>query len=469
MVVGQRNLPRWFEAFLAIVQRLKTGSLEISLPDGRVFGAYGEHPGPAGRIDVVNTEFFTRMAREGELGFAEMYMEGWWTSPDLQAVTDVVLLNNEKVARSFPGAALVRAYERLRHWLRANTRHGSRRNIAHHYDLGNEFYRLWLDETMTYSSALFANKEESLREGQQNKYASICDRMGLADGDHVLEIGCGWGGSAEFAARERGVRVTGLTLSREQHDYARERLFDAGLADRVEIVLRDYRDETGCYDGIASIEMFKAVGEKYWPTYFNAVHERLKPGRVASLQIITVADRLFSQYRRGTDFIQKHIFPGGMLPSPSALQREIEQAGLELLASIEFADSYSRTLREWRGVFNNRWSDVARLGFDQRFHRMWNFYLAVCAACFIARTTDVRQIALRKTAQSSKMIGDRVHLLRELCGGVCWRDRPARVRGEEFRMIVLRLICAVFLAWAVNWVLSQPVAAELLEEFPEMV
>jgi cyclopropane-fatty-acyl-phospholipid synthase len=307
-------------------------------------------------------------------------------------------LNNEPVAHGFPGAALVRVYERLRHWLRSNTKRGSRRNIAYHYDLGNDFYRLWLDETMTYSSALFSGQGETLREAQQNKYASVCDRMDLKRGDHVLEIGCGWGGFAEYAIRERGARVTGITLSRAQHDYARKRLFDAGLAERSEIVMRDYRDETGVYDGIASIEMFEAVGEKYWPAYFRTLHERLRPGGIAALQVITIADRWFNQYRRGADFIQKYIFPGGMLPSPSALRSQAAVAGLEVLGSMEFSESYSRTLREWRAAFNSNWDEIANLGFDQRFHRMWNFYLAVCAACFSARTTDVTQISLRRTA-----------------------------------------------------------------------
>ena len=396
-VTGERHLPRWFETFYSILERLETGAIEVGLPDGRVFAVSGKQTGPAGRIDVTNPEFFTRMARDGEIGFPEMFMEGWWSSPDLQALLDVLLLNNDNVARGFPGAALVRAYERLRHWLRSNTRRGSRRNIAYHYDLGNEFYRLWLDETMTYSSALFSGQGETLRDAQQNKYASICDRMGLKRGGHVLEIGCGWGGFAEYAIRERGARVTGITLSREQHDYTRKRLFDAGLAERAEIVMRDYRDETGIYDGIASIEMFEAVGEKYWPAYFRTVRARLKPDRVASLQIITIADRLFSGYRCSTDFIQKYIFPGGTLPSSSALHREYSAAGLELLGSIEFSDSYSRTLREWREAFNSHWDEIANLGFDQRFHRMWNFYLAVCAACFSAGTTDVTQIALRRT------------------------------------------------------------------------
>ncbi len=396
-VAGQKNLPRWFETFFSILGRIETGTIEVRLPDGRVFAASGSAHGPTGRIDIDRPEFFARLVREGELGFSDMYLEGWWTTPDLQQLMDVLLLNNDNVASSFPGAALLRAYERLRHWLRSNTRRGSRRNIAYHYDLGNDFYRVWLDETMTYSSALFSGQGETLSEAQRNKYASVCDRMGLMRGDHVLEIGCGWGGFAEYVIRERGARVTGLTLSRQQRDYARKRLFDAGLAERADIVIRDYRDERGQYDGIASIEMFEAVGERYWPAYFRAVRDCLKPGRQASLQIITVADRLFENYRRNTDFIQKYIFPGGMLPSPSALRREIARAGLGFVGSVEFGESYSRTLREWHAVFTARWNEIAELGFDTRFKRMWEFYLTSCAACFHAGTTDVTQISLRRT------------------------------------------------------------------------
>lgn len=393
---GQPNLPRRFEMFFAIMQRLEAGVIEIALPDGRVFTASGKKPGPIGRIDVANPDFFSRVARDGEIGFPEMFMEEWWSTPDLQSLLDVLILNNERVAHGFPGFALVRLYERLRHWLRSNTKRGSKRNIAYHYDLGNDFYRLWLDETMTYSSAIFSDRGQTLREAQQNKYGSVCDRMDVKPGDHVLEIGCGWGGFAEYAIRQRGAKVTGITLSREQYDYARKRLFNAGLAERAEIVMRDYRDLSGAYDGIASIEMFEAVGEKYWPVYFQTLHERLRPGRIAALQVITVADRWFNQYRHGADFIQKYIFPGGMLPSPLVLRREVSAAGLEFLDSLEFSDSYSRTLREWRMAFNSNWSEIAELGFDQRFHRMWNFYLAACAACFRVRTTDVAQISLRR-------------------------------------------------------------------------
>ncbi len=393
---GQKGLPRWFETFFAILRRIEQGTLEVSLPDGRVFAAVGTHAGPVGRIDVRNTDFFTRMARDGELGFGEMYLDGWWTTPDLQALMDVILLNNEAISRPFAGAVLVRAYERARHWLRANTRTGARRNIAYHYDLGNEFYGAWLDPSMTYSSALFEPGAQTLGEAQERKYAAICDRIGLKPGQHVLEIGCGWGGFAEYAIRERGARVTGLTLSREQQDFARKRLFDAGFAERADIVLRDYREERGAYDGVASIEMFEAVGEAYWPTYFRALFDRLKPGAQAGLQVITIADHLFARYRSSTDFIQKYIFPGGVLPSPEVLHRQIGDAGLQIVGSKEFGEDYSRTLREWRAEFNRRWDGIAALGFDSRFHRMWNFYLASCAACFMAETTDVTQMALRR-------------------------------------------------------------------------
>jgi len=380
----------------SIIARIERGSMSFRLPDGRVFGHAGTIEGPHGHFDVHEARLFTRMVRDGEMGFAEAYMDGWWDSPDLQAVLDVALINNESVGRNLPGAGLIRAYERLRHWLRANTKRGARRNISHHYDLGNEFYALWLDPSMTYSSGLYSGQGETLEQAQRNKYAAICERLGLGSDDHVLEIGCGWGGFAEYAIREHGARVTGLTLSKEQHDYARRRLFEAGLAERADIQLRDYRDERGTYDAIASIEMFEAVGERFWPAYFQAVFDRLKPGGLASIQMITIAEHLFESYRRGSDFIQKYIFPGGMLASPSIARRTAEGQGLDFLGSLEFGADYSRTLREWYRQFNAQWDRIAALGFDDRFQRMWNFYLTSCAACFRAGTTDVAQMALRR-------------------------------------------------------------------------
>ena len=397
-MTGQKRLPRWAETVFALLRRLEVGSLSFSLPDGRAFIVRGTVPGPAGHFDVRDERLFARLVREGDLGFSEAYLDGWWDTPDLQALMDVAMLNNQQIGHSFPGSGLLRAWERVRHWLHANTRRGARRNISYHYDLGNEFYRLWLDPSMTYSSALFSGQGETLEEAQRNKYASACDRMNLRPGDHVLEIGCGWGGFAEYAVAERGARVTGLTLSREQHDFARRRLFEAGLSERAEIVLRDYREERGSYDGIASIEMFEAVGERYWPAYFRTVFDRLRPGRQATVQTITIGDNLFETYRRGTDFIQKYIFPGGMLAAPSIARSCAEGAGLVHLGSVEFGESYSRTLREWHRRFNESWDDIAALGFDDRFRRMWNMYLTGCAACFMAGTTDVCQMTLRRPA-----------------------------------------------------------------------
>ncbi|MFN3938351.1 MAG: class I SAM-dependent methyltransferase [Gemmobacter sp.] len=394
---GQTGLPRYFARVLDFLhQGLENGRLDIVLPDGRRFRAEGRNPGPVAELHVHNPDTFARLIREGDLGFSEAYVDGWWSTPDLMAFMDLVHSGNDRIYDGFPGMGLVRAFERLRHWLRSNSRSQARRNIAHHYDLGNDFYRLWLDETMTYSSALFRTGQEPLERAQIQKYAALVDSMGARAGDHVLEIGCGWGGFAEYAARERGLRVTGLTISQAQHDYAVERIARAGLSDRVEIVLRDYRDERGTYDGIASIEMFEAVGEKYWPVYFQTLRDRLKPGRNATLQIITVQDARFDTYRKGVDFIQKYIFPGGMLPSPAALRREVERAGLRLRGSFEFGDSYSQTLRRWHDTFNAGWSDVARLGFDDRFRRMWNFYLASCAGAFRGGNCDVTQITVTR-------------------------------------------------------------------------
>ena len=393
---GVRNASPLERALLAKLNLLERGTLEVELRDGRVVRAAGRESGPHGRIAVTHPKFLRRLFREGHLGFGEMYMDGWWTTPDLQALLDVVMLNNDGVGMSFPGAGLYRLRERLRHLMRRNSRNGSRRNAAHHYDLGNDFYALWLDETMTYSSALFRAPRERLADAQRNKYAAICDRIAQAPGDTVLEIGCGWGGFAEYAVRERGLRVTGLTLSREQRDYARRRLFKAGLSDRAQIALRDYREERRAYDAIASIEMIEAVGEKYWPAYFRTLRARLRPNGVAAVQAITLSGHLFPQYRKSTDFFQRHIFPGGMLPSASSLRDCAAAAGLATTGCVSFADSYTRTLHRWRRRFNARWPRIADLGFDERFRRMWNFYLAASAAGFTSGTTDVIQVGYRR-------------------------------------------------------------------------
>ena len=392
---GQRGLPRWFAPTFQIIKKFRYGSVEFALPDGRVFRAEGREPGPHGRADVHDVRMFARIMREGKLGFAESYLEGWFDSPDLQTLLDAIYLNNREVTPSLKVAALARSYERFRHWLRRNSKAQARKNISHHYDLGNAFYALWLDESMTYSSAYF-RAEESLAEAQKLKYALICDGIGVKQGDSLLEIGCGWGGFAEYAATVRGAKVRGLTISKEQHDFARQRIFEAGLNERVEIVMQDYRDEKGRFDGIASIEMFEAVGERYWPTYFDVVRDRLNATGRAALQIITMEDGLWQTYRKNVDFIQKYIFPGGMLPSPEALKRVILDAGLKVAGSIEFGQSYSKTLRLWHRDFSTNWEKVAQLGFDDDFKRMWDFYLTSCAAGFKSASIDVTQITVQR-------------------------------------------------------------------------
>lgn len=394
---GEKNLPRYFHTAYEVARKLGEGRLDFVLPDGRRFRIDGAKPGIVAEIVIHDPDLFARLIREGDLGFCDAYLDGGWSSPDLQAFLDLIQLPaNWIVSDGYPGMGLVRAFEKMRFWLQSNSKKQAKKNIQAHYDLGNDFYKLWLDESMTYSSALFQSGQESLEKAQEQKYASMVDQMGAVPGDHVLEIGCGWGGFAEYAARERGLRVTGLTISQAQYDYAVDRIAKAGLSDRVEIKLQDYRDERGTYDGIASIEMFEAVGEKYWPVYFNTLRERLKPGRHATLQIITVPDSRWHIYKRGVDFIQKYIFPGGMLPAPGVLKAEVERAGLRVKHSIEFGESYSQTLRRWHEVFNDRWDEVAKQGFDERFRRMWNFYLTSCAGAFRGGNCDVTQITVTR-------------------------------------------------------------------------
>ncbi|WP_375257638.1 class I SAM-dependent methyltransferase [Citreimonas sp.] len=395
---NEPNLPRYFARVFALAQEMNAGRADFVLPDGRRFRAEGKNPGPVAEIHIHNPDLFARLIREGDLGFCEAYMDGWWSTPDLMAFMDLVHTDNDHIYDGFPGQRLVRAYEQLRFLLQRNSRRQAKRNISYHYDLGNEFYRLWLDDTMTYSSARFDTGQESMEKAQIAKYASLVDQMGAKPGDHVLEIGCGWGGFAEYAAKERGLRVTGLTISEEQFRFAQDRINAAGLQDRVTLKLQDYRDERGTYDGIASIEMFEAVGEKYWPVYFDTLRERLKPGANATLQIITVAHRRWAVYKRGVDFIQRYIFPGGMLPSPVILRQQVERAGLSVERSVEFGKSYDKTLRRWHQTFNEKWDEIARLGFDDRFRRMWNFYLTSCAASFAVENCDVTQITVSRPA-----------------------------------------------------------------------
>lgn len=391
-----RPLPVRARMMLSVAMEIPYGSLSVRTPEGLLIELGGNGPGPHGELVLNNWNLPGRAFSGSTIGVAESYMDGDWESPDVTTLLELFVINEEAGEEIAGGASwLLTTIQRIRHWLNENTRAGAKRNISAHYDLGNAFYRAWLDPSMTYSSALYSTGANDLESAQAAKYRALAQDSGIGPGDHVLEIGCGWGGFAEFAAREIGCRVTGLTISREQHDFATERIAKAGLSDRVEIKLQDYRDETGRYDRIASIEMFEAVGEKYWPVFFSKVKDCLKAGGTAGMQIITIKEHAFDRYRARPDFIQRYVFPGGMLPTPAILRSLGAEHGLTFARERIFPQDYARTLAEWRTRFWDSWEKIVPLGFDERFKKLWEFYLHYCEAGFRAEYIDVRQVIYR--------------------------------------------------------------------------
>ncbi|MFZ5616191.1 MAG: class I SAM-dependent methyltransferase [Pseudomonadota bacterium] len=391
------GLPLFMRLACNLASRIKYGALRFILPDGRELKFRGaEDAGVEGVINVRNFAFARRSVLGGDIGFFESFSDGDWDSPNVTDVLYVFARNADHVREAFSATPLIAFLDRLRHNLNKNTRQGARRNIMAHYDLGNDFYEKWLDRTMTYSSARFTPGVADLSAAQTNKYKTLAQSIALKPGESILEIGSGWGGFAEYAAKEIGAKVTGLTISPSQLDYARARIFREGLADRVEFRLLDYRDATGAFDKVASIEMFEAVGREYWPAYFRKVRDLLKPGGVAGIQTITIANRFFDTYSRSTDFIKRYVFPGGMLPSPDALKSEVARAGLLWQDAAAFGQDYAMTLAEWRRRFLAAWDEIVAMGFDEKFKKLWQFYLSYCEAGFKAATTDVMQIRLAR-------------------------------------------------------------------------
>jgi cyclopropane-fatty-acyl-phospholipid synthase len=381
-------------AVLAALQRLEEGSLRLTLPDGTTRQIQGARPGPQADLTVRDWSLFGRLLRGGDMAFAEAYITGQCETDDLAALLTLAAINQAHIEHAFQANWWRRALWRLFHLRRDNSRAGAKRNIRAHYDLGNDFYALWLDPSMTYSSGIYdGDQHRSLQQAQDAKYARILDRLGVRQGDSVLEIGCGWGGFAEAAAK-RGARVKAITISNRQLDYARQRMKNADLAHAVDIDFRDYRDLEGSYDHIVSIEMIEAVGERYWPDYFAVLRKHLKPGGKALVQAITIADKAFEQYRRGTDFIQRYVFPGGMLLSPAKLEEQAKRAGLKLADAYGFGKDYARTLAAWLERFDAVREKVLKQGFDEKFARMWRYYLAYCIAGFATGRTDVLQAEL---------------------------------------------------------------------------
>lgn len=343
---------------------------------------------------IHNWRAASRLMTGGDVGFAEGYIAGDWSSPDVVALIAVAAENVVHLQEVMDGFAPVRLFNRVRHLFRPNSRKGSRRNIAFHYDLGNDFYRLWLDDSMTYSSACALKPGQSLEAAQQAKLARITELLELTGTERVLEIGCGWGALARHIAPLCG-HVTGLTLSQEQLAFANQSIAAAGLADRIDLRLQDYRDTSEAFDRIVSIEMFEAVGEEYWPVYFEKLRARLKPGGTAVLQVITIREDRFEPYRNGSDFIQHYVFPGGMLPSPNIISEQAGRVGLSLASSETFREGYAATLAAWRRRFIAVRPDIEALGFDEKFQRMWIYYLSYCEAGFQTGTIDVGLYVLK--------------------------------------------------------------------------
>ncbi|MDU0343216.1 cyclopropane-fatty-acyl-phospholipid synthase family protein [Bosea rubneri] len=388
---GGVGLSRWF--LRRLLSRIAVGRLSVVTPEGERLWSGPAAVGPQATIVMKRWRAMRRLLFDGDIGLAAAYRDGDFTTPDLMALIELGARNDATLRQLVSGAWPARLLNRLRHWRNANSRAGSRRNITAHYDLGNDFYRQWLDESMTYSSALYQAPTDTLEAAQDRKLDRIVEMLALSGGEHVLEIGCGWGALAERLARE-GCRVTAITLSPAQLDYAQRRITEFGLADRVELRLQDYRDVAGHYDRIVSIEMIEAVGRDYWPNYFATLDRSLAPGGHAVLQTITINDDLFEHYQRGTDFIQRFIFPGGCLPSVRALEDAAGCAGLTTIERFDFGDSYAETLREWRRRFLERWPQIALQGFDEPFRRLWEFYLCYCEAGFRAGTIDVSLVAI---------------------------------------------------------------------------
>lgn len=376
-------------------QRVRTGTLVVRTPDDRAYEFRGADAAtPRVEWHLHSWKTLLAVVSRGALGLGESYLAGYWSTPDLPAFMQFAADNERSLGGSASGISALRTGDRILHWLRRNSPRRARRNIASHYDLGNDFYRQWLDPSMTYSAALYAGEDLSLEQAQENKYARLARLAGVSRGSNVLEIGCGWGGFMVYAAGELGASVTGVSISAAQCEYAAARLKNAALETHTQVSLTDYRELDGRYDHIVSIEMFEAVGEAYWDTYAARLKQLLAPGGRAALQLITIEQARFEKYRREPDFIQRYVFPGGMLPSYAALESCLARQGLAITDRLDFGLDYARTLAAWRSRFDAAWDVIRRDGFDERFRRLWHFYLAYCEAGFRASAIDVVQVRI---------------------------------------------------------------------------
>lgn len=388
-----QKIPKHAELFFKILSNIKKGTVYVKTPSSDYFTFGGKEKGLNTSITIHDWKVCENIILKGDIGLGESYIKGHWDSQNISNLIRVGVDNYSELESVIKGSILKIIFYRLKHLLNRNTKKGSQRNIHAHYDLGNDFYKLWLDKTMTYSSALFNGQDITLEQAQQAKYQRIIDQLGVKPGSHILEIGCGWGGFMEHAAKQ-GIKVTGVTISKEQYDLAVDRLKDH--SDLAKVELKDYRDIDGKYDHIVSIEMFEALGKEYWSTYFDKVHQLLNEGGNAVIQTITMRHEDFKAYSKGTDFIQQYIFPGGMLPSPELFTKYANKTALTVTDEIKFGSDYAKTLEKWEEVFNEKLTQVNDMGYKEEFIRTWRFYLKYCQGGFEAGKIGVSQFTITK-------------------------------------------------------------------------
>ena len=385
----------WDKIFLKGIKKFPYGSLQIEWPDGKSQKIDAIHKGPNAKLKIVDSNVVREIIQGGSIKFAELYISKRIITNNLTNLMHYCALNNDQAEETFKITIFRYLYNKYLHFKNKNTKIQAKKNISHHYDLGNQFYKYWLDKSMTYSSAIFNGKNDNLELAQNNKYQKLADLSSIKKGDNILEIGCGWGGFSEFLAKNYDCQITALTISREQFKFTTERMEKANLKSKVKVVFCDYRNIKGQFDKVLSIEMFEAVGREYWKTFFEKIKTILKPNGNVGLQLITIDDKIYNVYKNNPDFIQKYIFPGGMLPSVEVLKNIIENTSFRINSINSYSNDYAKTLNIWNKEFNRNWTKIEKLGFDERFKLLWNYYLSYCEGGFLSKNIDLKQINLK--------------------------------------------------------------------------
>ena len=384
----------WEILLLKGIKKFSYGSIQIEFSDGYIENIMAKKPGPKAMLKINKPNAAKEIIQGGSVAFAESYINKDISTDNLTNLIHYCALNNDQAESTFNISILKKIIHKVFHYKNKNTKNQAKKNISFHYDLGNKFYEYWLDKTMTYSSAIFNNKSIELEAAQNNKYKKLAELSAIKNGDQILEIGCGWGGFAEFIGNNYDCNLTAVTISKEQYEYTKKRIFDANLSHKIEVLLCDYRNITGKFDKIVSIEMFEAVGKQYWNTFFKKIENILKPKGSISLQLITIDDNIYDVYKTNPDFIQKYIFPGGMLPSDKILKELINKTSLKINSIDSFSKDYAKTLNIWNKEFNKKWDKIEKLGFDENFKLLWNYYLSYCEGGFLSKNIDLKQIKL---------------------------------------------------------------------------